>query len=322
MNKHTVLLFLIAGFYSCKKEQEPASFGIVEYQPILLGDSIISKTSTELKIHLDFLSLDPNSIEYPLLQGNVGESLIEIDLPPVSDYSFVYSNFQLSETLPGEHYSALILIDKTFGNYNFDECLSYSIKNLKESNELAFGGYSDAFETNGYRIYGDGFVNSDSENKYEGLFDAYSEELTGNENPLQAAYTALDYLAENALNVNKSLILFTFNAVAEDEPILADLIQKANDLNIKISFVARHNYDFTEIAIKTGGFHSYQFGSPRIVSYSLDKLLAKHYYTSSIDLTINKLTGTFNNTPSFGFYIDLKTTSNEISQRLYYHVFN
>lgn len=323
MIKYSACALLLLYFCSCKKEQPQSPFGTVEYQPILLRDSIISHGGNELKIHIDFVSLDSGYVEYPLLQGNVDASLIQITPPTTSDYSFAVDNFQINTTEAADNYSALILLDKTSGNYSFDECISYWIKHMQENNEVAFGGFSDSHGSEGYKIYGNGFVNENSSNKFDGLFDVYSAPLNGNANPLQAAYNALDYLDQNGLNENKNLILFCFKDIEDDDLIVTDLVAKANAMNIKISFIGLHNYDFTEVSQKTGGFHCHFYQSIRTVAFSIDKILTHNYYTSSLDLTITNLVGgSFNSVPQFGYFLYLKKANNDLSKKLYYHVFD
>jgi hypothetical protein len=68
--------------------------------------------------------------------------------------------------------STILLIDHSdFPNtfYKMEESISYWIKQLNGSDEIAILGFSDSYPS-GYKVYGSGFINSNSENKFDGVF--------------------------------------------------------------------------------------------------------------------------------------------------------
>jgi hypothetical protein len=312
-----LLIFL----FSCKKiDPNKTNFGDCKFEVFSIKDSVVSLSSNQLKIYTEFVVLDTGYILPNLKQGASAFTNFNYSTESIQIYNFALSNSHTKETDQKDSNSTLILFDKSKVNNYCDECLGYFFKNINETNEFALGGYSDQFGNGQLKIFGDGFYSKNNPQIHENLFNTLNQENKGIANPYTALLNAIEYLDANATNSNKNIILFSTAATINNQTIVNTIIQKANEKNIKIHIICTHNYDFTKISRKTNGVHFYNDYNPRLILYSIDKIISNNYIITSFDITITRSSGTFQTGYSFGYFFNIKDASNTNLKRIYFDV--
>jgi len=323
MNKaFLIICYFPILFYSCKKENITNSFGNTPYSAITLSTNVQSVVGNEIYLTISFVSLDQRFMESKIKQGYVLENEFLIEFPDDLDFTFETSDFNIEENIEiHDDYSVLIMIDHANQIYgDFDECIAYSIKQLKNNSEIAISGFSDSFGSDEFKIYGNGFINQDSEDKFGGLYDAFNDSRSGTAHPIHSALTGVDYLIEYAKNEKKHIFLYSFDNSTENNDKVVELITYANNNGVTIHIYGGNDYQLTQIASKTNGMYCYK--DIRTFTYSIDKLLKRNYFISNINLKITKLNGPpFSNYSWFGYFIRIRHLESELSSRLYFHAF-
>jgi hypothetical protein len=325
MNKK-LFLFIILLFPSCEKatitKLTPITKG-TDLSCALIATKLISVSGNELILNIEFAILDTNLIENSIAQSDITLSDLNFSFYGTPHYDYEVNN--LKKYVP-EHVgnqSTLVLFDKSYKTKKkIDDCLLYVLKGLNGTDEFAFGGLSENFGDQEYKIYGDGFINNKTSSKSNAVYQlsyGYSE---GESYPLKSGYNSIDYLLENAINTDKNLVIICNDTIKETASDKYDLIQKAIDNNIKVSFIAPHDYNYTEIAVKTNGFHIHENERERINYFSINKLISQNYHKLSMELSITPKNGNFQTSNAgFGWIIDIKHNTYQKSHRLYYDIY-
>jgi len=306
------ILVVLNLIYSCKKGEieKELVFGDTRNSVVIVKDTVINKSVKILDLYLEIVLLDTNLISKNLLQGNKAISDINITYPVTSTYTFSYANLTKLQPDLAPPQSTLLLFDKSSGYWvRFDDCLNYWVESISDDHEYAIGAMTDGISTDGYKIYGDGFISKNSENKTQAVFDMIQDDPIGNYNVLEACLAAIPYLDQNASNSEKSIVIFTTTEAPEHPDLVDSIVDLANQKNIRISFFApeEFDYDYVEIAKRTDGFHCYQRLNTndeiRLNAYSIQKLIERKYYSFGLDFQIVLGSGSFFTWSSFGYFI-------------------
>ncbi len=275
--------------YSCNKiELASVNYNFIFNDAIaILDDSITYKSGYTAKIDIKTVLLSEHYVFSPN-QGSLHIDTIEFHTGP--DWSYTLDSTSYNPVKENRQYSAALVWDKTMTSgwgEDYADAFNYVMeKSFEEGNELMLLGSVRNSENNGYIDYSDNFLNVMDNDSRESLYNMISDEVEGTSSLYDAVDFALEELNDHAIHENKQIVVFWDN---EDDSLgisKDDLILKALDYGIKISFCrVEHSYDPTldplEITLETGGFFTVSGSTASFynVLFSMESLLSESYYT-------------------------------------------
>lgn len=249
---------------------------------------MISKTGTTLRFKVNGIKMIDSYTFGDYHQGSGGYSVVEFD--DGVDWTYILDSVNYTYPSSFENYSACLLFDKTFTDFNGDKYgdpFNYFLKeSTSNGNEIMLGGISRTDNETPLTDYSNGFFNSYGDEQKDALYSLISTKQEGTFSLLDAVDKALEITNNHSTSNKKHIVVFFGGDDDELGKDYLQIIQKSISYNIPISFIRfdwakGYIWDNQVISQQTNGYFSAPGSTAGFYTaiYSLNKILSKNYVT-------------------------------------------